>query len=184
MTQWTSKTWPSQPFPNGLAAELDRRVVPVHVTQLYRQISPAGLVQHRLKFAERFPGGLVQVDVHAGVDATPGDVQQAVVAGVYLHGHGLQAPGVEQLLFGHPCQALIGRAVLVLLAKLGIGLYDANDLVVAAELAKGTHFPRRMLVAGADLPDLHPLCGRFRGEYVRYEPVPGRNGRARAGGSG
>ena len=117
---------------NRAKTELHCRIVPVHVTQLYGQIAPPGLIQHLLERAERFPARFVQVDVHAGVDAPPRDVHNAVIAGIDFHGHGLEALGAQQLLFGHPRQIPIGRSIFVPLAQLGIRLGDADDCVVVA----------------------------------------------------
>ena len=62
-------------------------------------------------------------------------------------------PGVfEQLLPGHPLQASVGGLRLGLLAQLGVGFDDADDLVVGAIADRRPTCCVRM--ADADLPDL------------------------------
>ena len=113
----------------------------------------------------------------------PGDVHNAVVGGINLHGHGLKSLRAQQLLFGHPRQALIDRIVFVPLAQSGIRLGDADDFVVVAQLPQRAHLSRSMLVPRADLANLDPLLRSIGRGDRWFEPPSECEGRPAAGGS-
>jgi len=146
---------PQPPFADHAKAELDCRVVTVHIAQLHGQAAPAGVIQQLLEWRDRFAARLVQMQVHSRGDAPRGRGHE--VADLGFHGHCPQALAVQQLLLGHPLQAAIDRVLLVLLAQRGIGLDNADHFVVLGQFSQRGHLARRVLVLGADLADLDPL---------------------------
>ena len=170
----------SQPsVADRLEAELKGRVVSEHVAHLDGELAAGGLVEDLPELRQRLAGRLVEVDVLARCHGSPGRVQQ--VADLRLHGHGLEALDVEQLLLGHPGQVLVDGALFRPCPPLGVRLDDADDLEVLRSPQRG-HLAGCVGVSGADLPDtyLHRLasvvCGAGAKEPTGMHECRGRCG--------
>ena len=107
MTQWTSKTaepTSAEPRCGRIALpDCSGTCNPVDEVAPFR---PSNTFLNLLRLPRA-----CQMDMHAGIDASAGDVHDAFVVGVHLDGHGLQPFDIEQLLLSHPRQvayAVIG----------------------------------------------------------------------------